>query len=131
MSLLDASSIFEALKTINLRSLEGYSTLDLARYEVGNTIWKHRSLLHTLTQEEAMLLMKEASLLFSLLNVVDVSGREVAVLDLAGNLRTTFYDASYLHAAKEMGVSLVTEDPQLVEKAHDLGLETRRLAELY
>jgi len=32
--------------------------------------------------------------------------------------------------AKEMGVPLVTEDTRLAEKAHDLGLETRRLTAL-
>jgi predicted nucleic acid-binding protein len=130
LSLLDASSIFEALRTLNLKPLEGSSTLDLARYEVGSAIWKHGNLLHTLTPEESKILMEEASRLFSLLDVVDVSGGEVDVLELAGKLKTTFYDASYLHMAKEMRVPLVTEDTRLAEKAHDLGLETRRLTAL-
>lgn len=128
MSLLDSSSIFEALKTLNLKPLEGSSTLDLARYEVGNIIWKQNNLLHTLLPEEANLLMEEASRLFSLLNVVDASGSEADVLELAGKLKITFYDASYLHMAKKMGVPFVTEDTMLAEKAHDLGLITHRLA---
>jgi len=130
LSLLDSSSIFEALKTLNLKPLEGSSTLDLARYEVGNAIWKHGNILNTLTLKEAKLLMEEASRLFSLLDVVDVSGGESDILELAGQLKTTFYDASYLHVAKGMGVPLVTEDMWLAEKAHDMGLETRRLTAL-
>lgn len=127
MSLLDASSIFEALRTLSLKPLEGASTLDLARYEVGNAIWKHGNILHTLSQEESKIMIEEASRLFSLLDIADISRGEAAVLDLAGSLKTTFYDASYLHVAKEMKVILVTEDSQLAEKAHDLGLETHRL----
>ena len=130
MSLLDASSIFEALRTLNLKPLEGSSTLDLARYEVGNTVWKHSNLLHTLAPEEAKLLIGEASRLFSLLNIVDVSEGEADVLELAVSQKITFHDASYLYKAKEMGASIVTEDAQLAEKAHELGLETFRLESL-
>ena len=42
--LFDASSIFEIIKAGNLKSLvDGYTT-DLARFELGNVIWKEVNL---------------------------------------------------------------------------------------
>ena len=53
MSLVDASTIFEALESLNLKPLENAYTLDLARYEVGNVIYKQGSILHTLNWDES------------------------------------------------------------------------------
>ena len=127
MSLVDASTIFEALRSLNLKPLENAYTLDLARYEVGNVIYKQGCILHTLNWEESRELMLQANKLISILTVVDVSGSEVEVLELAKQVRATFYDASYLYTAKRMNLTLLTEDMRMAANARTIGVETRRL----
>lgn len=127
MSLVDASSIFEALRSLNLKPLDNAYTLDLAVYEVGNVILKQGSILHTLNWEESRELMLQAKRLISLLTVVDVSGGEVEVLELAKRVRATFYDASYLYTAKRMNLTLITEDLRMAANARTIGVETRML----
>ena len=127
MSLVDASSIFEALRSLNLKPLDNAYTLDLAVYEVGNVIHKQGSILHTLNWEESRELMLQANRLFSLLKVVGVSGGEVEVLELAKQVRATFYDASYLYTAKRMNLTLITEDMRMAANARTIGVETRML----
>jgi predicted nucleic acid-binding protein len=127
LSLVDASTIFEALRSLNLKPLENAYTLDLARYEVGNVIYKQGGILNTLNWEESRELMLQANKLISILTVVDVSGSEVEVLELAKQVRATFTDASYLYTEKRMNLTLLTEDMRMAANARTIGVETRML----
>lgn len=44
-------------------------------------------------------------------------------MELATELRSTFYDASYLYAAKSRKLKLVTEDRELKDKAEHANIE--------
>ncbi|MEM1658092.1 MAG: type II toxin-antitoxin system VapC family toxin [Candidatus Jordarchaeales archaeon] len=117
MSLLfDASSIFKALVERKVGVLYGNYTLDLAVYEVGNVLWKRVSLLRDVGYEEAIRLTALVKRVFKLLKKVDVSCHEQEVIDIAVKLGITFYDASYVFAAKSNNFTLVTEDEKLKMK---------------
>lgn len=48
----------------------------------------------------------------------------------ATELKLTFYDASYLHVAKSKGLTLVTEDKELSEKAKRINIKAITVSEL-
>ena len=116
----DASSIFEAMLHGKVRVLSGNYTVDLARYELGNVLWKRRVLLGDLSEEKCVRLVNLVKRVLGLMKVVDVECREREVLQLAGELGITFYDASYVHASYTMNLPLVTEDDALKEKVEGL-----------
>lgn len=118
--LLDASSIFEALLRRKLRLLSGNFTISLARYELGNVVWKRGTLSGDISPERQAKLLALVSEGLKLMKVIGIAGQEGGVLEVAEGLKITFYDASYVHAAKAQGVPLVTEDRALREKAKNV-----------
>lgn len=127
--LFDATSIFtlvrelrgEALDTL----LEG-STIDLAHYEVGNAVWRECFLLKRITPSEAAKLLKS---IFAILRAMDVAVLEdeemgVAILNMAGSLNITYYDASYLAEAQRLNKTLVTDDEKLAQAAEKVTVKT-------
>jgi predicted nucleic acid-binding protein len=52
------------------------------------------------------------------------------VMKLATGLKLTFYDASYLHIANSKGLTLVTEDEELSEKARHINIKAMTVSEL-
>ena len=129
MYLLDSSAIARVLGGLKgeaVKTLDGKITLDLARYELGNVIWKQSVLEGRLSLEEAVDRAGSLAKIFELLEVrcVDsVEGFE-GVMKLAVELGMTFYDAAYLYSAKKGRLTLVTEDGELVEKASLINVET-------
>jgi len=127
--LLDSSAIARVLGGLKgeaVKTLDGKITLDLARYELGNVIWKQSLLEGRLSLEEAVDRAGSLAKIFELLEVrcVDsVEGFE-GVMKLAVELGMTFYDAAYLYSAKNGRLTLVTEDGELVEKASLINVET-------
>ena len=57
-------------------------------------------------------------------------GREDKILELAEEQDTAFYDASYFFHARELGLSLISEDKELVEKARQMGIVASTLSEM-
>ncbi|MEN3016244.1 MAG: type II toxin-antitoxin system VapC family toxin [Candidatus Methanosuratincola petrocarbonis] len=113
----DSSSIFEALIRKRIRLLSGNLTISLARYELGNVIWKRSMLSKDLkpgTQAKLLALARDG---LKLMRVIDIEGQEEGVLNVAEELNIAFYDASYVYAAKVQGLPLVTEDKELRERA--------------
>ena len=115
--LFDSSAIFKAIKNNAVEVLAGNYTLELARYELGNILWKEHTLHRRISDKEVKELIKLVREVLSVMNVVNVNGYESKVLDVAIKLKLTFYDASYVYLAKEKGLSLVTEDTRLLSKA--------------
>lgn len=73
---------------------------------------------------------------FAIIREMDVTVLEdvkfgVAILDVAGRLNVTYYDASYLVAAQEHNRILVTDDEGLRVAAEKMGLKTTKSKTLH
>ena len=126
--IVDSSSIFRALISRKTVKVAGESTLELARYELGNAILKEHRIFKTLTLDEAERLAGEVSTLLENMSIIHFSN-QVDVLKVANETGTTYYDASYLYASKETGLILSTEDERLRKAANKLGIRTKKLEE--
>ncbi len=120
----DASSIFEAILRGRVRVLGGSYTLDLAKYELGNVLWKRAR-----EDGEFIRLMGLIKRVLGVMEVTSLECRESEVLKLAEECGITFYDASYAFLAMELGVPLVTEDGRL-RKGVEGRVEVMELSDL-
>ncbi len=114
--LFDSSAIFRAIKENKIETLAGNYTLELARYELGNTIWKDCTLQAKISEQEAKTLTQAVKHTLNLMNVLEIAGSEEEILDTAIQLKITFYDAAYAQLAKEKELHLITEDTRLIKK---------------
>ncbi len=114
--MFDASSIFRAIRENAVEVLAGNLTLGLARYELGNILWKECILRNAINGEEAKKLIGFIGKALDVMEVVDINGHEDGILSTAIDLELTFYDASYVYLAKKRGMPLVTEDERLSNK---------------
>lgn len=117
--IFDSSSIFRAIAEDKIEVLAGNYTLNLARYELGNIIWKRRILSKDLEKDEYKRLMEIIKETMNLMEIIDISCHEADIAELAENLNLTFYDASYIFLAKNMGIPLVTEDRNIKIRAEN------------
>lgn len=115
--MFDSSAIFKALAEGAVEFLSRGYTLELARYELGNILWKELALRGRISDEEAKSLIRLIKGAMNVLEVLSANCREEDVVSVAKALKITFYDASYVFYAKEMGLPLVTEDESLISKA--------------
>ena len=131
MSLLfDASSIFAAIQHRRITPLEGQYTVEIARYELGNFIWKHRSIHGTLDDRQYDVLSRNTFNTLNTMTTLHIGGREIRVLELAEELQLAFYDASYVYLTRETGSILVTEDTRLMGKAESVEIPVKRFEEI-
>ncbi|MBS7626409.1 type II toxin-antitoxin system VapC family toxin [Candidatus Bathyarchaeota archaeon] len=114
--ILDSSAIFEAVKSSRVETVSGNYTLELARYELGNTLWKEYSLYKKINSEELKQLIILFKKVFNLVKLIELECCEEKILDVAERLRITFYDASYVFFAQERGIPLITEDEHLINR---------------
>jgi len=116
MSLIfDTSSIFEALIRENVRVLSNNYTVEIARYELGNILWR-RILLGDLDEEEYVRLANLIKMTLKLLKIIDIECHETEILKMAKKFKITFYDSAYVFFAKTKKIPLVTEDEKLKRK---------------
>jgi predicted nucleic acid-binding protein len=113
---LDSSAIFRAVRENKIEVLRGNYTLDLARYELGNIIWKDYALQAKVSGSEAKMMAKTIKHTIALMDVVGIDGSEEEILETAIQLKITFYDASYVYLAKIKQLKLITEDSRLIKK---------------
>ncbi len=125
--LFDASSIMLLAKNkpeTASATLEGQYILDLTRYELGNALWKVAKLIDKSGESTAQEALEQVYSLVTLMEVIRLEGLE----ELAGTMETafdtglSFYDSSYVQAARREGLVLVTEDERLMRRAKELGL---------
>ncbi|MFH2110049.1 MAG: type II toxin-antitoxin system VapC family toxin [Candidatus Bathyarchaeota archaeon] len=128
--LIDASSIYEAARIDRVCELDGLYTVEIARYEIGNTLWKHTSRLGSYSIREATEMMQLFMDIFYVMNFLQLKGHEKGVLELASELKIPFYDASYIYFALKRELPLVTEDAQMSEKGREAGLECFSIKEV-
>ena len=126
--LFDASSLLILIRELRGGApsllLKG-STIFLAYYEVGNALWRECFLLNRINQEEASRLLR---VIFTILRRIDVVRLEdedsgSAILNLAGELKITYYDAAYLVEAQRSNKILVTDDEKLIEATKSAGVK--------
>jgi predicted nucleic acid-binding protein len=98
----------------------------LARYELGNILWKDNILQTKITEQETKALIHVIKNTLNIMNVQQIAGIEEEILNTAIQHKITFYDAAYVHIAKEKELQLVTEDLRLIKKA-TLAIKTSTL----
>jgi predicted nucleic acid-binding protein len=118
--LFDSSAIFKAVNENRVEVLAGNYTLELARYELGNIVWKDSALQNKISEENASRLLKIFGRILSVMDVLGITGWEEDILETAIKAKVTFYDGAYVYFAKSKGVQLVTEDLRLIKKVNQL-----------
>jgi predicted nucleic acid-binding protein len=120
--LIDASSLMLLMKTANIQTeldhLRTSFLLDLTFYEVGNAIWKETCLTKFLTKNESEVLRNRVQTVLARIDkILSETSDFQKILDISESEKLSFYESSYLFAAKEKGLVLVTEDKELKTKA--------------
>jgi len=114
--LFDSSAILKAIQENKINLLIGNHTLELARYELGNILWKNYHLQAKTTTQELQALTKIIKQTLNLMEITQINCTEQEILETATKLQITFYEAAYAHHAKNKQLTLVTEDKQLQKK---------------
>ncbi len=114
--LFDSSTIFRAIKENKIEVLTGNYTLELARYELGNIIWKDYALQAKVSEQESKMMIKTIKHTLNITDVLGIAGSEEEILEIATKLKITFYDACYTYLAKAKELQLITEDSRLIKK---------------
>jgi len=114
--LFDSSAIFRAIKQNKIELLNGNYTLELARYELGNIIWKDSVLQAKVSKQESQMIAKTIKQTLTIMEVLQIAGKEEEILETATNYKITFYDASYAYFTKEKQLQLITEDLRFIKK---------------
>ena len=125
---LDSSAIALILKKLggeSIEVLEESATVGLAAYELGNILWKEYTLRRLIGLEEAVRRAEQIAKILEVIQLENIKSAEEfkEVMKLAAQLDLTFYDASYLYLAKKIGMPLVTEDKELLEKAKNASVK--------
>ena len=118
----DASSLYILLKRGGLRTLSDVKTLDLAFYEVGNSMLKElrRKLMTPESFERALGVLSMISEIVQVKKFGELDARLVS--KVARDAGLTFYDAAYLTLASASKEALVSNDNLLRRKAEGMGV---------
>ncbi|MCW4047984.1 MAG: type II toxin-antitoxin system VapC family toxin [Candidatus Bathyarchaeota archaeon] len=114
--LFDSSAIFQAIKENKIDLLIGNYTLELARYELGNILWKIFTLQAQATEQEIKALAQIIKQTLNLMKITQITCNEEKILETATQLQITFYDAAYTYCAKTQELPFITEDSRLLKK---------------
>ncbi len=118
--LIDASSLVKAFKEAKLVPLGGQALQWLTVYEILNAFWKETHLLRRLSLEEAISLISDFTELVRNMVILEPSGLEHDILQIATSKGVTAYDASYIALARKHKLMLVTEDQKLFQAASSI-----------
>jgi predicted nucleic acid-binding protein len=114
--LFDASAIINLAISSGAKAtgeISGGYGIPLTFYELGNSVWKLHLLLKRISKEEAKSLLENSLSLYGLLGKISLEGEGTKIEELAISQRITFYESSYLYAAKRENLTLVTDDERL------------------
>ena len=111
--LFDASSIIASAIKRRFDSLLDNYTLELAGYEIGNSLWREAHLRGSIDIEELRMLVELFNEILKGMKIISGRHPSYEIVDLAGRLGLTYYDAAYLYNAKRLDLTLVTEDGKL------------------
>ncbi len=118
--LLDASSLIKALKEAKLVPLGGQALQWLTVYEILNAFWKETYLLRRLRVEEAISIISDFTELIQNMVILEPSGLEHNILQIATSKGVTAYDASYIALARKHKLTLITEDQKMFQAASSI-----------
>ncbi|MBS7655121.1 type II toxin-antitoxin system VapC family toxin [Candidatus Bathyarchaeota archaeon] len=112
MNLFDSSAIINLCGEKKLdKLLEGW-TLSLTFYELGNAIWKQVYLYKAIEADEARIALDSLIEVFNRLKKLKPENA-LKILKMALEEGITYYDASYIQAAIDNNLTLVTDDSKL------------------
>jgi len=115
MNLFDSSAIFNLFLQGKYDTLVAGATIPLARYEIGNVLWKNYKIRRTISKKEAI---EAGNVLFELIDSMEMVEPPLpSAMRIALEEGITFYDSSYVAAAIESGCDFVTDDTKLREAA--------------
>jgi predicted nucleic acid-binding protein len=127
MSLFDTSAIFNLFQSGKYSVLIAGATTPLARYEVGNVLWKNHKIRNKISKKESIEL---GTVIFELIDSMEqIVPSPNSVLKLSLDESLTFYDSSYLVSAIDSGYDFVTDDLKLYSIASSK-VVTRKSSEL-
>ena len=125
--IFDASSIFAVIRDLKVEILRDGTTCELARYEIGNALWKEVKIHRSIGIDEAQKLMQAISRAIHLMDIRSPEWKET--LKIASELEITFYDASYVQLALDIEDILITEDGKLKDRAKRV-VEVKSLSDI-
>ena len=100
------------------------ATLDLAVYETCNVFWKQHVKVRRISRDEAMVACRVSKALtryVTVYKVIDLDVEETIKIAIDNNI--TFYDASYITLARELGAPIATEDKDVKNVAPDYNIK--------
>ena len=116
--LFDSSALLNIIRSYKdsaIKVLKDNAIIQLTFYEIGNAIWKELFLIKSISFEEALFLLKLIEKLSNYLILLENPDSSI-ILETAYKLGTTFYDSSYIVAAIEKDLTLITDDKKLIRK---------------
>jgi len=116
--LFDASAFLNIIRKEREKAyniLVNSYVLTLTPYEIGNAIWKEAKLQKRISLKEALELLNAIFKVMRKIKIIEVKYKN-KVFKIAYTLRVTYYDASYIVAAAENNLILVTDDEKLLNK---------------
>ena len=112
MSLFDSSAIVNLCGERKIDPLLEGKTLSLAFYEVGNAVWRQVHVHKSITREEGDIVLDSLMEVVRRMEKIEVE-KPLEILRIAVEENLTYYDASYLQAAIEKDLTLITDDKKL------------------
>ena len=110
--LFDSSALINCVWLGRAAKILGEYIIEIAKFEVGNYVWKRRS---SLSYEKSKNLLEKLLELINLMNILHVDFLEALSIAVEENI--TFYDSSYIQAAIQNNLELVTDDLKLYNVA--------------
>ena len=112
MSLFDSSAIINLCGERKIDPLLEGKTLSLAFYEVGNAVWRQVHVHKSITREEGDIVLDSSMEVVRRMEKIEIE-KPLEILRIAVEENLTYYDASYLQAAIEKDLTLITDDKKL------------------
>ena len=110
--LIDTSALYPILLSGVPINAEECAISSLTEYEIGNVLWRETK--HSRMKNPQLAATTFTKALQALTKLEFDSIANVLAVAIERNL--TFYDASYAYLAEEEGLTLVTQDTQLLKK---------------
>ena len=134
---LDSSSLFTLFfldSEENVRKIlkESY-VLDLTGYEIGSILTKgNDGHIRGLERDLILDLTKEIEKVIANIGVIRLETLDIAeIMKLSLSTGLTFYDASYIFYCKIHQMALLTDDKEMYREAVKLGLEVKKVEEVF
>ena len=108
MRVYDTSAVYDLIDKGGVIDFDDGATIGLSKFEVENVIWKQFTLRHKISMDDALILIKAATIFLGNLTLLDPDPSDT--LKFAIKEKITFYDSSYIVAAMQSQSILVTED---------------------